>query len=311
MRVLGNEETPDYLYKILSYRNWLATECRKVVILSGDDQEFVHFSTKEQVDRIVGKYWSNADQYVVLKVETSRLQGNLKFEPNPGSSNKYYHLYDGFIPVDAIAEANIVFRERMASAQQEHLSIVKLGDPVLRQPARPLTKKEILSPEIQGLIAEMKATMRAAPGVGLAAPQIGKGIQLIVVEDMDQSHLTPEQIRERERGKVPFHVVINPKIAVEGTETASFFEGCLSVPIYLGVVPRAKAVRVDCLNERGEPVVIHAKGWYARILQHETDHLNGTLCIDRAIKQTLMTEENYMKLWNGKPIKEICDCLIP
>jgi len=155
----------------------------------------------------------------------------------------------------------------------------------------------------------MVVSMREAPGVGLAAPQIGKPIQLAVIEDMDQSHLTADEIAERDRRPVPLHVVINPKLTIEEADPASFFEGCLSVPSFLGVVPRAKAVRVDCLNERAEPVVIRAKGWHARILQHEIDHLNGTLFIDRALKETLMTDENYIRLWCRLPIKAACHAL--
>lgn len=204
-------------------------------------------------------------------------------------------------------EAKITFKESIPSAHRNSLDLVHAGDPVLRKKARPLTKGEILSDEIQDLIEDMKAAMRAAPGVGLAAPQIGKPIQLAVIEDMEHSFLTPEQLAERDRRKVPFHVVINPTLIVEESEIASFFEGCLSVPGYLGIVPRAKAVRVECLNEKGEPVVIRAQGWHARILQHEIDHLNGTLYIDKAFKETVMTEENYDRLWKGKPIQEICD----
>jgi peptide deformylase len=152
----------------------------------------------------------------------------------------------------------------------------------------------------------MKATMRAAPGVGLAAPQIGKPLQLAVIEDMDHSHLNAEQLAVRDRHEVPFHVIINPRLYIEeSTDTAEFFEGCLSVPEFVGIVPRAKSVRVECLNERGEPVVIQAKGWYARILQHEIDHLNGTLYIDKAQLPTLITTENYVKLYKDKTVQEI------
>ncbi len=152
----------------------------------------------------------------------------------------------------------------------------------------------------------MKATMRAAPGVGLAAPQIGKSLQLAVIEDMDHSHLNAEQLAVRNRYPVPFHVIINPRLYIEeSTNIPEFFEGCLSVPEFVGVVPRAESVRVECLNERGEPVVIQAKGWYARILQHEIDHLNGTLYIDKAQLPTLMTTENYVKLHKDKNVKEI------
>jgi peptide deformylase len=311
MDAVNKSETPAYLYKILSYRNWQATERRKVVILSGDDDQFIHFSTAKQIDRIAQKYWADAPQYVVLKIDAAKLQGMLKYEANPGGLNKYYHLYKGFIPIDAISEAKVIFREPLVSFHQNQLDIVQVGDPVLRKKARFLTKEEILSPKIQGLIEEMKAAMRAAPGVGLAAPQIGHSLQIAVIEDMEHSHLTPQQLAERDRHKVPLQVIINPILTLDASETASFFEGCLSVPTFLGVVPRAKSVRVECLNERGEPVVIHARGWHARILQHEIDHLNGMLFIDKAVKQTLMTEENYVKLWNGKPIRDICNCLIP
>jgi len=307
--MVNGVETPQYLYKILSYRNWQATENRRVVSLSGDDKEFIHLSTEEQLGRILEKYWADVAQYVVLKLDVSKLRGRLQYEANPGGSTRYYHLYDGFIPFQAIREARLTLREPLAPLVGSSLDIVQAGDPVLRKKARPLSKEEILSPEIQTLIEEMKAAMRAAPGVGLAAPQIGKPIQLVVIEDMEHSHLTSEQLKERDRRKFPFQVVINPSLYIEDAESASFFEGCLSVPAFLAVVPRAKAVRVECLNEKGEQVVIRAKGWQARILQHEVDHLNGTLFIDRALKETVTTEENYVKLWNGKPIQAVCECL--
>ena len=303
------EETtaPKYLYKILSLRNWLATQSRKTIILSAEDDAFIHFSKEEQLEKIITKYWSSAPQYVVLKIDTSKLQGKMVFESNPGGSgDKYYHLYQGFIPLEAIAESNVVHREPppLENVKTNTFKVVEIGDPVLRQTARALSEKEILSPEIQNLIYDMTTSLRTAPGVGLAAPQIGKSIQLIVVEDMEHGHLTPEQLVERDRFKVPFHVIINPKIIVEEIETVKFFEGCLSVPVLLGIVPRAKSVRVECLNEHAQAIVIHARGWYARILQHEIDHLHGILFIDRAISQTLMTEENYVKLWKVKKASE-------
>jgi peptide deformylase len=142
--------------------------------------------------------------------------------------------------------------------------------------------------------------------VGLAAPQIGKSLQLAVIEDMDQSHLTEEQRLQRSRYPVPFHVIINPKIYIEEASTkAEFFEGCLSIPEFVGIVPRAEVVRVECLNERAEPITIQAKGWYARILQHEIDHLNGSVYIDRAQLSTLMTNENFIKLYKNKNVKEV------
>lgn len=290
-------QSPRYLYKILSLRNWLATQNRKTVQLSAEDNAFIHFSTEDQLERIVGKYWSDAPQLVILKIDSTKLEGRLAFETNAGGTTKYYHLYDGFIPFNSILESKIVYQQPIEVCDRQNLDIVQVGHPVLRQTARELSVEEIISPEIQTLIETMKATMRAAPGVGLAAPQIGKSLQLVVIEDMDHSHLSAEQLAERDRHPVPFHVIINPRIYIEeSTDKAEFFEGCLSVPEFLGVVPRAKSVRVDCLNERGEPIVIQAKGWYARALQHEIDHLNGTLFIDKAQLPTLTTTENYVKL---------------
>lgn len=203
------------------------------------------------------------------------------------------------------------YRESIAFCDVHKLDIVQVGDAVLRKPSKELSSDEILSAEIQNLIEVMKATMRAAPGVGLAAPQIGKDIQLAVIEDVDHSHLNAQQLMERNRYPVPFHVIINPRIYMEENgNKVEFFEGCLSVPDFVGVVSRAESVRVECLNEHAEPVVIHAKGWYARILQHEIDHLNGILYIDRVILPTLITEENYVKLWTGKSVKDIKDNLV-
>src|ERR1700733_11351865 len=113
-----------------------------------------------------------------------------------------------------------------------HCHIVQEGHDVLRQAARPLTVQEIVSPEIQELIEKMKRTMREAPGVGLAAPQIGESLQIAVIEDTDdfRSFLTPEQVVERDRRAVPFHVIINPKITLlESEDAPEFFEGCLSI----------------------------------------------------------------------------------
>lgn len=299
-------QPPQYLYKVISFRNWQAAQTRKVVVLSAEDDVFIHLATEEQLDRIIAKFWSDNPKFVVLKLDTSKLTGELLYETNPGGTTKYFHLYKGVIRLNAIVEAKIIFRQHSDEDNQLKLEIVQVGDPVLRKPARELTVEEIKSSEIQNLIEQMKAAMRAAPGVGLAAPQVGRGIQLIVIEDVDHANLTPAQLIERDRYKVPFHVVINPRLYTGEGGKAEFFEGCLSVPQFLGVVPRAKSVRVECLNERAELVEIHATGWYARILQHEVDHLNATLFIDRALQPTLMTEENYMKLWKGKSIAEIC-----
>jgi peptide deformylase len=177
------------------------------------------------------------------------------------------------------------------------LEIVQAGDPVLRQQARSLTKDEILSPSIQELIEHMRETMREAPGVGLAAPQIGVSLQLAVIEDRADylDDVPTERLAELQRAPVPFHVIVNPKLSFLDDSSAEFFEGCLSIEGYMAAVDRALNVRVECLNERAEAITIDAHGWYARILQHEIDHLNGTLYVDRMKTRTLTSVQNLMR----------------
>jgi peptide deformylase len=182
----------------------------------------------------------------------------------------------------------------------------QVGETVLRRKARALTIEEILSSQIQDLIESMRETMHDAPGVGLAAPQVGLSIQLVVIEDQLEliQKLPPQQVAERERRPVPLQVVINPTLVVDRDEAVEFFEGCLSLPGFTAIVPRARCVRVDCLNERAEPVVIRAEGWYARILQHEIDHLNGILYIDRMKSRSFSNLDNHARHWKDKSIAE-------
>jgi peptide deformylase len=194
------------------------------------------------------------------------------------------------------------------------LKIVQTGDPVLRSHARELSQKEIQSTPIQDLIDRMRETMRGAPGVGLAAPQIGESLQLAVIEDLPdyQERVADERLALLERRPVPFHVIINPRIKLgQGGPAARFFEGCLSVSGLVGVVPRALTVHVDALDQNGKAVSIDARGWYARILQHEIDHLHGVLCIDRMYPRTLMTQENYSEFWGNQPMDKIWQALDP
>ncbi|HEY1559105.1 MAG TPA: peptide deformylase [Kofleriaceae bacterium] len=187
------------------------------------------------------------------------------------------------------------------------LDIVQVGHPVLRQRARPLPLEELASARIQKLIEDMRETMRAAPGVGLAAPQIGESIQLVVIEDPAeyQAKLSAEELATRERASVPFHVLVNPTLVVRSDEIVHAFEGCLSFEGFSMIVPRARKVRVEALDERGERVVRVATGWYARILQHEVDHLNGTVCIDRAETRTLTNGPNFDEYWHARAIDEV------
>ncbi len=151
--------------------------------------------------------------------------------------------------------------------------IVTLPNPILRRKARPVTD---FGPALQTLVDDMIETMRQAPGVGLAAPQVGVSERVIVVE-------YPED-EEREDAPKKLYVVVNPEIKEISRETEMGIEGCLSLPGLLGEVERALAVTVRGRTRRGQPIKIKAKGWMARIFQHEIDHIEGIVYTDRATK---------------------------
>jgi peptide deformylase len=181
------------------------------------------------------------------------------------------------------------------------LKIVQAGDAVLRQRGKDLSPSEIRSREIQNLIEWMRDTMHDAPGVGLAAPQIGLPLRLAVVEDKPENlkEIPASYLKERERKPVPFHVLVNPKLTLQGPADVEFFEGCLSLAGFTAVVPRARKVQVEYLDHQGEPKIIEASGWYARILQHEIDHLDGTVYIDRMHTRTFMSVDNHSRYWKN------------
>lgn len=173
--------------------------------------------------------------------------------------------------------------------------IVRAGHPVLRQPARPVPVEDIRRPETQLLISTMVQVMRAAPGVGLAAPQIGLPLQIIVLEDQP-SYIQGLPVKEREareRVPVPLTVIINPRLTLLGGPKSGmvFREGCLSVPGYSAEVERAQEVAVEGLDAEGAPLLWQTRGWPARILQHECDHLGGTLYIDKMHSRTFLCEK--------------------
>jgi peptide deformylase len=197
-----------------------------------------------------------------------------------------------------------VLRRIMMDGQK--LKILQLGEKVLRQQTRRLSEDEIRGAEIQELIAMMRETMRDAPGVGLAAPQIGVPVQLAVIEDRAEFHkdISPAVLKERRRRPVPFHVIVNPVLTL-GAGEAEFFEGCLSMAGFSALVPRALTVRVEAFNERAKPLKIEAQGWYARILQHEIDHLHGTVYVDRMRSRSLVTNESLTQYWKEMTIEQV------
>ncbi len=153
------------------------------------------------------------------------------------------------------------------------LDIVRLGHPLLRTPAPAVPPKEIGSERIQGLIDDMIVTMRGARGVGLSAPQIEVGLQIFVYEVTEDPDLPG--------GPVPLKVVLNPMIVAQPGRLVYDWEGCTSIPSLRGLVPRHPAVRVRGLDRHGDPVDFRATGLESRIVQHEYDHLNGVVFLDR------------------------------
>lgn len=152
------------------------------------------------------------------------------------------------------------------------LPIVRLGHPALRTPAEPVDAARLGSPEMRRLVADMVDTMREADGVGLAAPQVGLGLQLFVYEAVDP---------EDPSGGIPLRVVVNPMVEPHSGELVYDWEGCLSIPDLRGLVPRHPEVRVRGLDAEGGALDYVASGFEARIVQHEFDHLNGVVFLDR------------------------------
>ena len=161
--------------------------------------------------------------------------------------------------------------------------IVTLPEPVLKRKARAVNK---FDKELQALLEDMVETMREAPGVGLAAPQIGLSDRIIVIEYYER-----EEDEENEDAPKKVWAVINPEIVKSSEETLLGVEGCLSIPGLVGEVERHAEVQVKGLNRHGKPMKIKAKGWLARIFQHEIDHLNGVLFTERATRVWRPSEE--------------------
>jgi peptide deformylase len=173
--------------------------------------------------------------------------------------------------------------------------IAQLGEPVLRQPTRPLTPEDIGSTVIRSLIADMVETMRDADGAGLAAPQVYQPLQLCVIELQNNK-------RYPDLDPIPLITLINPVLtplvatsdgAFGDDEAILVYEGCLSVPGLRGRVRRPRKVRVQALGEDGRPLDFVWEGFRAAVVQHEVDHLNATLFVDRALPRTLTFLREY------------------
>lgn len=173
-------------------------------------------------------------------------------------------------------------------------AIVQAGHPALRQRAAAFDGQ--LSPDqLDRLLDIMREVMHEAPGVGLAAPQLGIPLQIAVVED--QFDVDPEAAEVRKRSPLEFLALLNPTYTPLGAELASFYEGCLSLNGLQAVVARPAKVRLEFQSPDGTGVRREFTGWQARIVQHETDHLNGVLYVDRAQLRSLSTNAEYSARW--------------
>jgi peptide deformylase len=173
------------------------------------------------------------------------------------------------------------------------LKVARLGHPVLRQPAEPVPVAKIRAPEIQRLIDDMIETMREYNGAGLAAPQVHVPRQLCVIEVNGNP-------RYPDAAEVPLTVLVNPRVTPMTEEMEEGWEGCLSVPDMRGMVPRATAVRLEAYDREGQKIDLVAKDFFARVIQHETDHLHGIVYLDRMRDLSTLTHlAEWNKYWLG------------
>jgi peptide deformylase len=171
------------------------------------------------------------------------------------------------------------------------LKVARLGHPVLRGVAEPVPLGELARPEMQRFIDDMVETMHEYEGVGLAAPQVHVSRQLAVLEV--ESHP-----RYPDMARIPLTVIVNPVLTPVGEEIGSDWEGCLSIPDFRGMTPRYTTVRLEAYGRRGERIELVAKDFFARVLQHETDHLKGRMYIDRMRDLTTLAHmHEWMRYW--------------
>ena len=183
------------------------------------------------------------------------------------------------------------------------LKVARMGHPVLRTRAKPLDPGEIRSPRIQQLIDDMFETMQEYQGVGLAAPQVHESVRLFVAGFAPRADDDDDEDDDR---NVPLMALINPEIGIVGNDTADDWEGCLSIPDIRGRVTRAREITVRAYDRRGRRVEITARGFTARVIQHEPDHLDGVLFLDRMESfETLTFLDEFGKYWSrGRDVPE-------
>lgn len=183
------------------------------------------------------------------------------------------------------------------AGREKLLPIVQMGEPVLRQQARPY-KGQLAAKTLKRLLKAMRATMLEAPGVGLAAPQVGLGLAIAVIED----HVHDDEDDPRQIDELPFRVIVNPSYEPIGQETVAFYEGCLSLEGFQAVRRRWLDITASWEDRSGRKHRQRMHGWPARIFQHETDHLSGEVYIDKAEIRSLSSDENLSEYWAYDPV---------
>ena len=172
------------------------------------------------------------------------------------------------------------------------LKVARLGHPAIRTPSQAVPKETITSADTQRLIDDMIETMHEYDGVGLAAPQVAVSKQIAVIEVSDNRRYPGET-------PIPLTVLINPKIRSTSKKHLLDWEGCLSVNEFRGRVPRAESLEVEAYNRKGEKVKIHAQGFFARVIQHECDHLAGKVFLDRMMDLSTLTHmKEFTRYWH-------------
>jgi peptide deformylase len=182
------------------------------------------------------------------------------------------------------------------------LSIARMGNPILRKKARSLSTLEIHFPEIQKLVGDMLETMRSVQGIGLAAPQVFRSLQLAVIE-FDPSN--PRYKKSKISTSQPLLILFNPKIKVLDKKLQAYWEGCLSVPGLRGYVRRPRKIQVEFLDQDGEKQKVIAEGFLATVLQHELDHLKASLFLDHILpkdRERVAFLEEYVQFWSSYPL---------
>jgi peptide deformylase len=183
------------------------------------------------------------------------------------------------------------------------LKIARMGHPVLRARARAVEPSQIRSPEFQRLIDDMFETMKEYRGVGLAAPQIHESLRLFVCGFAPSTRGDDDEEGVAEEDRVPLMAVINPEITPIGHEVVDDWEGCLSIPDIRGRVPRARQISVRAYDRQGKRIEVRAGGFTARVIQHETDHLDGVLFFDRMTSfESLTFLEEFGRYWTHREV---------